>query len=177
MLACRSSPSMGCSAIEHRLAVVAREAVQEKHSVAVKPQSSRGVRVLYEVCCCAVYARMCFLCCFTDNKLLLSGFEQCEKAKKVLSTVPMYTLEIDNVAPDVDARIPVRRTQLEESCKVRLLVVCCVQRGHGKEKGWEGGVGNDETRQHQLMCRVVLFRVSHVPRVRWGTHSGSTTLD
>lgn len=44
----------------------------------------------------------------------------------------MYTLEIDNVAPDVDARIPVRRTQLEESCKVRLLVVCCVQ-GMGRD--------------------------------------------
>lgn len=66
MLACRSSPSMGCSAIEHRLAVVAREAVQEKHSVAVKPQSSRGVRVLYEVCCCAVLGEE-VLCCFTDN--------------------------------------------------------------------------------------------------------------
>lgn len=73
---------------------------------------------------------------------MLSGFAQCEKAKKVLSTVPMYTLEIDNVAPDVDARIPVRRTQLEESCKVRVLVVS-VQRGAGM--GWDGkgGVGND----------------------------------
>lgn len=91
-LACESTPKLGANVVHHRLFDLVAAAVCGTHSVTLRPSSKAGGRAMRE----------------------------CEKAKKVLSTVGSTRVDIENVCcpdgVDRDLHVDVTAAQVEEAC-------------------------------------------------------------
>jgi tetratricopeptide (TPR) repeat protein len=91
-VACECLPTLGANTVHHRLFELVAAAVSAKHGVTLVPTSKAGGRAMRE----------------------------CEKAKKVLSTVGSTRVDVENVCcpdgVDRDLHVDITAAQLEEAC-------------------------------------------------------------